>query len=67
MHNPKILYKTTIVVWSNESTSECEIVNIAKEATDGKFYCSKQKCIQVSRERLCKDPDWDETEFFLED
>ena len=38
------LFKTTIVVWSEEQTDSMSIVDICKEATDGAFLCASQTC-----------------------
>lgn len=59
----KRLYKTTIVIWSETDPSgTMEIDEIASEAIDGQFYCSKQRTIRVDEPTT--DPDWDQTSFF---
>ena len=59
----KKLYKTTIIIWSDEDpTGKYELVDLAQEATDGLMYCSKQHTEAIKNPR--KDPDWDGTEFF---
>lgn len=59
------LYKTTIIIWSEEDpTDHYELTDLAQEATDGLMYCSKMRaeCVDTS-----KDSDWDGTEFFGEE
>lgn len=60
----KTLYKTTLVIWSDEDPrrQHMEIADIAKEATVGLYYCSRETTERV--EDATKDPDWDGTEFF---
>jgi len=60
----KVLHKTVIVIWSEEDTSNMELVDIVREAVCGDCYCSKQSCIPVPDHE--SDPDWDGTEFFSE-
>jgi hypothetical protein len=66
MSNPiKSLFKTTIVIWSDEDpTHKYEIIDLAREATDGMMYCSDVAVKEVKEPK--KDPDWDGTEFFDE-
>ena len=63
----KTLYKTTIIIWSEyDPTDKVELVDLAREATEGSAYCSVMKAEQVKD--LSKDKDWDGTDFFnLED
>lgn len=61
----KPLYKTTIVIWTDFDPTAWEIVDLAKEATDGsRAYCSEEKTVCV------KDPANDitypDTDFFGE-
>jgi len=58
------LFKTTVVIWSEYNPEEngTELEDLARDATDGESYCSKQTCLKV--EDPTKDPDWDGTEFF---
>lgn len=58
------LFKTTIVIWSEFNSDNVELEDLARDATSGESYCSKQNCEYV--EDVQKDPDWDDTEFFLE-
>lgn len=63
MKLPKKLYKTTIVIWSEEDPSHLELEDLARDATSGDSYCSKQELARVDP---LSDPDWDGTEFFGE-
>lgn len=60
------LYKTTIVIWSdfNPDAEGMGIERLAREATSGEAYCSKQRMDLV--QDPSRDPDWDGTEFFGE-
>lgn len=59
----KPLYKTTVVLWSEEDPSEtCELTDLARQATQGYHYCSHQKTERVEKPE--EDPHWDDTEFF---
>lgn len=56
------LWKTTIVIWSEFNPQETELEDLAREATSGMAYCSRQKVtFEVDVET---DEDWDYTEFF---
>ena len=60
------LFKTTIVIWSKEDPShKYEMVDLAREATDGAMYCSNMIAIPIEHPE--QDPDWDGTEFFNDD
>jgi len=56
------LFKTTIVIWTDYDPDCVEIEDLAREATSGDGYCSKQLSEEVLD--LKNDPDWDNTEFF---
>jgi hypothetical protein len=58
----KPLYKTTIIVWSDDNTEDMDIDHICQEAVDGAFYCSKQVCEKVEDPE--EDPEYDCGEFF---
>ena len=58
----KTLYKTTLIIWSEEDPNDMEISDIAREAEMGQFYCSKRKKEEIENPE--KDSDWDGTEFF---
>lgn len=58
------LWKTTIVIWSKYDPQEVELEDLAREATSGAAYCSRQKALYVMRAE--DDSDWDGTEFFQE-
>ena len=64
----KGLYKTTIIVWSryDPSAAEMELVDLARDATDGEAYCPVLRPSVLVAEPA-KDPDWDGTDFFGED
>lgn len=57
-----MLFKTTIVIWSEFDGSSVEIENLAREAMNGEAYCSKSESVKVENPE--QDPDWDGTEFF---
>lgn len=61
----KPLYKTTIVIWSEEDTDDFELHELAREAETGDAYCSRNRSELVNQPE--EDPDWDETDFFDED
>lgn len=56
---PKSLYRTTIVVWSENPTNFMDLETIGYEAISGEMYCDSQKCELV--ENTDEFPD---TEFF---
>lgn len=60
----KPLYKSTIVIWSDEDPSTMELSTLAREAESGGCYCSKMRSVRI--EDPTKDADWDGTEFFFE-
>lgn len=60
MGNSETLYKTTVVIWTTYNP-EMELEDLAREATRGNGYCSKQVTENVV---FARDPDWDGTEFF---
>lgn len=63
INRPTPLYKTTIAIWSEEDPREkYELVDLAREATDGTMYCSLMDTERVEDPE--RDPDWDGTEFF---
>lgn len=61
----KKLFKTTIVIWSEDDPSNVELTDLAFGATDGLAFCSKQKTELVEDRE--NDPDWVDTEFFNDD
>lgn len=62
----KALYKTTIVIWSEDNpTDKMELSALAREAESGSAYCSKMRSERVRDPS--KDEEWDGTEFFGED
>jgi hypothetical protein len=56
------LYKTTIVIWTDYDPRTRELEDLAREATVGDAYCSKQEAVEVADPS--GDPEWDGTEFF---
>jgi hypothetical protein len=60
----KDLYKTTIVIWSDEDPTYRSLIRLAEEATDGNAFCSEQKIEFVSEPD--NDPTFPDTEFFKE-
>lgn len=53
------LWKTTIVIWRNPR--EAEIEYLARDATSGDSFCSKQASVFVKDAE--GDPDWVGTDF----
>jgi hypothetical protein len=60
----KPLYKTTIVIWSEFDPKLIELDDLAREAMRGEAYCSKSDSNYLKDPGA--DPDWDNTEFFLD-
>jgi hypothetical protein len=58
----KPLYKTTIVIWTEDDPEELELEDLAREATSGCGFCSKQETVKV--EDPDGDPEFDCGEFF---
>jgi len=60
---PDKLFKTTIVIWSeyDPSANNMELEDLAREATGGDAYCSKQEGEWVDPRM---DEAWDGSEFF---
>jgi hypothetical protein len=49
MSLPKILYKTTIVIWSEyDPTDDLELTDIAHAATSGDAFCSEMKAVPIT-------------------
>lgn len=63
--NPKKLYKSTIIIWSEFDPTTIELSDLAREAEIGQAYCSSQK--SELKEDFENDLDWDSTEFFMND
>ena len=57
-----MLYKTTIVVWSEYDGTAVELEDLAREATSGDAYCARFRSEPIVDP--ASDPDWDGTEFF---
>ncbi len=60
-----MLYKTTIVIWSDTNPGNATLGDLAYEATEGNSYCSRQETETVAEPEA--DPQWDGTEFFVTD
>jgi hypothetical protein len=58
------LYKTTIVIWSDYYPTDHEIEDLARKATSGDMYCTKQETVQV--DDVESDPDWESGNTFFE-
>jgi len=58
----KSLYKTTIVIWSEDSAENMTLEDIGREADSGSMYASSVKSKLIKSPE--KDQDWDGTEFF---
>jgi hypothetical protein len=58
----KPLFKTTIVIWSDSDPSCVELLDLARDATDGDSFCSVHSVRHVQEPQ--KDPDWENTDFF---
>lgn len=61
-----MLEKTTIVIWTDPEIDDprlYKIKDLANEAYQGNAYCSVKRTEVI--EDPSKDPDWDGTEFFL--
>ena len=56
------LWKTTIIIWSDQHPGDKELTDMAHAATSGDAYCSKQTVVEVEQPTL--DDDWDHNEFF---
>jgi hypothetical protein len=61
----KTLYKTTIIIWTEDNPSGMELEDLAREATSGMGYCSYLNTKEI--DAPTKDKDWDGTEFFYDD
>ena len=57
-----MLYKITVVIWSEFDPRGTELADLARDATTGESYCSVQK-VEVVEDPMT-DPDWDGTTFF---
>ena len=61
----KVLYKSTIIIWTTYDPTDIELPEIAHQAQSGDAYCSTLDCVLVPEPE--KDPAWDGTEFFDEE
>jgi|GEM_PF-1760886 len=59
---PRPLYKTTIVIWSEDRGDQLELEHLAREATSGEAFCSRYRSELVERPE--RDRDWGQTELF---
>lgn len=58
----KKLFKTTIVIWSEQNPACLSLSELGQRAEDGDCYCSKSDTQVVNDPD--NDSDWDGTEFF---
>jgi hypothetical protein len=60
----RVMYKTTIIIWSEYRGDSLEIDDLAREAMRGDALCTKQKSEKVEHPE--RDVDWTEdmAEFF---
>jgi len=56
------LWKTTVVIWTDEDPQGVELDTLVSEAIHGDAYCSKQETKYVTD--VTQDKDWDNNEFF---
>lgn len=56
------MWKTEIVIWTDYDPTEAELDELAREATCGDAYCSKQHVTEVADPET--DPDFQCGEFF---
>lgn len=61
----KPLFKTTIIIWSEENTDNVSAEELARDADNGDSYCSVKNCRRVDNPD--EDEDWDDTDFFGDD
>jgi len=59
------LYKTVIVVWSEDDTSDLNLARIGKDVEIGDSHCSSRDCNLIEDPE--SDDDWDDTSFFEDD
>lgn len=48
MSKPQVLYKTTLIIWTEYPTDNVSIDSLAQEACTGDAFCSLQKCETIS-------------------
>lgn len=67
---PKILYKTTLVVWTEVDPNAARVLRwdalgILSEMEDrGTAYVSTADCVPLNPHEVAEDPAWDGAEFF---
>lgn len=59
---PRPLFKTTIVIWPEDTGDQLELEHLAREATSGDGLCSRYGSKLISWPD--RDPDWEPTQFF---
>lgn len=59
MAQPKQLWRTTIVIWTDYDPSDLEIDDLAREAVSGDAYCNHQTTETITNQSL-----FPGTEFF---
>ena len=57
-----MLYKTTIVIWSDFHPGQMEMSHLAREAESGDAYCAKQEIVAI--DNPAADVDAPDMEFF---
>lgn len=60
----KALWKSTIIIWSDQNPNTMELSDLARDAEVGDSYCSKQETILVENPE--QDADAPSMEFFFE-
>lgn len=59
MAKPTRLYRTTIVIWSENPTDFYDLQDLAYQAQEGEMFCQLQECEEVNDSEQFPD-----TEFF---
>jgi hypothetical protein len=59
---PKNLWKTKITIWSDYDPQSVALEDLARDATSGEAYCSKNSAVLV--ENPTEDLEWDGNKFF---
>lgn len=56
------LYKTTLVIWSDDDTADFTMRRIGNDVDQDNTFCSTRECVLVQDPE--GDEDWEETDFF---
>jgi hypothetical protein len=51
------LYRTEIVIWSDDDPEGMELEDLAREATDGNSICTKQVTVEIDDINKCTGDD----------